>query len=118
MTLLGERDDVATQLAECDAFALISDWEGLPYSILEAMAAGLPVLASAVGGIPDLVLAGRTGELVPPRDAGAVDRVLAAWATDASALLPLGRAGHARARASFSRERMVGRYDALFASLL
>jgi glycosyltransferase involved in cell wall biosynthesis len=116
--LLGNRDDVAAQLADCDAFALISDWEGLPYSILEAMAAGLPVLASGVGGIPDLVVPGSTGELVPARDAGAAGRVLAAWARDPSALPALGRAGHARARASFSRERMVGRYDALFSSLL
>ena len=116
--LLGNRDDVAAQLADCDAFALISDWEGLPYSILEAMAAGLPVLASDVGGIPDLVVPGATGELVPARDAGAAGRVLAAWASDPSALPALGRAGHARARASFSRERMVGRYDALFGSLL
>ena len=70
------------QLADCDAFALISDWEGLPYSILEAMAAGLPVLATAVGGIADLVAPGSTGELVPPRDAAAAGRVLAAWAAD------------------------------------
>ena len=51
---------------------------------------------------------------MPPRP----PRVLAAWAADPPALLTLGRAAHARARASFSRERMVGRYDALFASLL
>ena len=118
VTLLGNRDDVAAQLADCDAFALISDWEGLPYSILEAMAAGLPVLASDVGGIPDLVVPGATGELVPSRDAEAAGRVLAAWAADPAALPTLGRGGHARARASFSRERMVGRYDALFGSLL
>jgi glycosyltransferase involved in cell wall biosynthesis len=118
VTLLGNRDDVAGQLADCDAFALISDWEGLPYSILEAMAAGLPVLASDVGGIPDLVVPGLSGELVPPRDAPAAGRVLGAWAASPAVLLTLGRAGHARARASFSRERMVGRYDALFGSLL
>jgi glycosyltransferase involved in cell wall biosynthesis len=118
VTLLGNRDDVPAQLADCDAFVLITDWEGLPYSILEAMAAGLPVLATQVGGIPDLVVPGSTGELVPPRDAPAAGRVLAAWAADPSAMLALGRAGHARARASFSRERMVGRYDALFSSLV
>jgi glycosyltransferase involved in cell wall biosynthesis len=118
VTLLGNRDDVPAQLADCDAFALISDWEGLPYSILEAMAAGLPVLATAVGGIPDLVVPGSTGQLVPARDAVAAGRVLAAWASSPAALLPLGRAAHARILASFSRERMVGRYDALFASLL
>jgi glycosyltransferase involved in cell wall biosynthesis len=118
VSLLGHRDDVADQLAGCDAFALISDWEGLPYSILEAMAAGLPVLATAVGGIPDLVVPGATGELVPPRDADAAGRALAAWAAAPETLLTMGRAGHERARASFSREHMVERYDALFGSLL
>jgi glycosyltransferase involved in cell wall biosynthesis len=118
VSLLGNRDDVADQLADCDAFALISDWEGLPYSILEAMAAGLPVLATAVGGIPDLVVPGVTGELVPPRDADAAGRVLAAWATAPETLAALGRAGHERARASFSRDQMIERYDALFGSLL
>lgn len=116
--LLGHRTDVAEQLGDCDAFVLITDWEGLPYSILEAMAAGLPVLATRVGGIPDLVVPGSTGELVPPRDAAEAARVLAAWAADPSALPRLGRAAHERARDSFSRERMVGRYDALFGSLL
>jgi glycosyltransferase involved in cell wall biosynthesis len=118
VTLLGNRDDVAAQLSDCDAFALISDWEGLPYSILEAMADGLPVLATNVGGIPDLVVPGETGELVPARSAEAASRVLAAWAADPAALERLGRAGHARARALFSRERMVERYDALFGALL
>jgi glycosyltransferase involved in cell wall biosynthesis len=118
VTLLGNRDDVAAQLADCDAFALISDWEGLPYSILEAMAAGLPVLATAVGGIADLVAPGVTGELVPPRDPAAAAAVLTTWAADPALLGELGGAAHARARSSFSREQMVGRYDALFASLL
>ena len=118
VTMLGNRDDVPEQLAVCDAFALISDWEGLPYSILEAMAAGLPVLASDVGGIPDLVAPGRTGALVAPRDPVAAGAVLASWAADPTVLASLGDAGHARARAEFSRERMVEQYDALFASLL
>jgi glycosyltransferase involved in cell wall biosynthesis len=116
--LLGNRDDVAEQLADCDAFALMSDWEGLPYSILEAMAAGLPVLASEVGGIPDLVVPAVTGELVPARDSPAAASVLRGWAAEPQALPVLGSAAHARARSEFSSTRMVGRYDALFASLL
>jgi glycosyltransferase involved in cell wall biosynthesis len=117
VTLLGNRDDVPAQLADCDAFALISDWEGLPYSILEAMAAGLPVLATSVGGIRDLVAPGITGELVPARDAQAAAGVLATWAADPALLPALGASAHSRARESFSRERMVERYDALFTSL-
>ena len=101
VTLLGNRDDVPAQLADCDAFALISDWEGLPYSILEAMAAGLPVLATAVGGIGDLVAPGSTGELVPPRNAPAAGRVLAAWAADPSQL-PFSARRRTRAPASRS----------------
>ena len=118
VALLGNRDDIAAQLADCDAFALISDWEGLPYSILEAMAAGLAVLSTKVGGIGDLVVPGTTGELVPPRDAPAAGQVLAGWASDPAVLTRFGAAAHARARETFSREHMVGRYDALFASLL
>jgi glycosyltransferase involved in cell wall biosynthesis len=118
VTLLGNRDDVPEQLADCDAFALISDWEGLPYSILEAMAAGLPVLASNVGGIPDLVVPGSTGELIPPRNPAAASRILASWAADPSLLPTLGQAAHTRALTAFSLNQMVGRYEALFASLL
>jgi glycosyltransferase involved in cell wall biosynthesis len=118
VTLLGNRDDITAQLADCDAFALISDWEGLPYSILEAMAAGLPTLASDVGGIPDLIVPGTTGELVPPRNAEAAGQALATWAANPELLPTLGQAAHARALDSFTRERMVERYDALFTSLL
>ncbi|MDX6562307.1 MAG: hypothetical protein QOD65_2121, partial [Gaiellales bacterium] len=65
-----------------------------------------------------LVVPGSTGDLVPPRDALAAGRVLAAWAADPSQLTVLGAAAHTRARTAFSREQMVGRYDALFTSLL
>lgn len=117
-TFLGSRDDVPAQLADCDAFSLISDWEGLPYSILEAMAARLPVIATRVGGIPDLIVEGSTGRLIPPRDPAALAQALAELAADPARALAFGEAGFERASQTFSLERMLGRYDALFRSLL
>ena len=117
-TFLGSRDDVPAQLADCDAFSLISDWEGLPYSILEAMAAQLPVIATRVGGIPDLIVEGVTGRLIPPRDPGALAGALAELAADPARARELGEAGFRRASRTFSLERMLGRYDALFRSLI
>ena len=68
-----------------------------------------------MGGIPDLVVPGATGELVPARDAAAAGRRARRLGRRPGGLPTLGAAAHARARASFSREQMVGRYDALFA---
>ncbi|GLX66351.1 glycosyltransferase family 4 protein [Paenibacillus glycanilyticus] len=70
--LLGERKDVHQLLAESDIFILISDWEGLPLSILEAMRAGLPVIASKVGGVPETVIEGCNGFLT---DKGNVEQL-------------------------------------------
>jgi glycosyltransferase involved in cell wall biosynthesis len=78
--LLGERDDVPQLLGTADVFVLSSHSEGLPMSILEAMAAGVPVVASNVGGVPEVVVDGDTGLLVPPGDpkslAAAIERLL------------------------------------------
>jgi glycosyltransferase involved in cell wall biosynthesis len=94
--LAGERNDVPELLATADLFVLSSHSEGLPLSILEAMAAGLPVVASNVGGVPEAVVDGDTGLLVPPSDpqslAAAIDRLLG----DPALRRRLGQAGRTR----------------------
>ena len=117
-TFLGNRSDVPKQLLDCDAFSLISDWEGLPYSILEAMAHGLPVIATRVGGIPDLVVPGETGALIPPRNPAALAVELAKLSADRSLLASQGAAGYARAADAFSIGHMVDQYEALFQRVL
>jgi glycosyltransferase involved in cell wall biosynthesis len=99
--LLGERADVATLLAEADVFVLASRSEGLPLSVIEAMAAGLPVVASGVGGLHELVLDGETGLLVRPGDPAALAAALDRLLTDVEYRRRLGRAGRARAEERF-----------------
>jgi glycosyltransferase involved in cell wall biosynthesis len=106
---LGERDDVAELLAACDLFVLPSLYEGLPISVLEAMAARRAVVATAIGGTDEAVVDGQTGLLVPPADpaslAAAIRRVLA----DAELRSRLGEAGRARVAERFSAQAMVRR---------
>ena len=80
--LLGYRTDVSDLLAGSDLFVLASAHEGLPVSIMEAMTAGLPVVATAVGGVPEAVVTGKTGILLPPHDPEAPARALVALARD------------------------------------
>jgi glycosyltransferase involved in cell wall biosynthesis len=100
--LLGTRTDVAELLAAAGVFVLCSDSEGLPMSVLEAMAAGVPVVATAVGGVPELVSDAETGILVPPRDPAALARALGALAADADLRERMGEAGRRRAEREFS----------------
>jgi glycosyltransferase involved in cell wall biosynthesis len=80
VALIGEREDISELLAASDAFVLASLWEGLPNTLLEAMAAGLPVIATCVGGIPEVVDDNKTGLLVEPKDsdtlAEAIGRII------------------------------------------
>jgi glycosyltransferase involved in cell wall biosynthesis len=113
-TLLGQRDDVAALLAATDVFVLPSRTESLPNSVLEAMAAGLPVVASAVGGVPELIDDGRTGLLWPAGDAAALADQLCRVMNDAALGNELGRAARREVEAHYSFSRMVAAFDTLY----
>ncbi len=116
--LPGERSDVPAVLRGLNAFVLPSLSEGISNVILEAMASGLPVLATAVGGNPELVHAGRTGELVPAADPAAMAQALVQLAADPQRSATLGRHARADVEARFSLQAMVGAYQNLYDGLL
>lgn len=115
--LAGARSDVAAVMRSFSLFALPSIAEGTPVTLLEAMASELPVVASAVGGIPDLVTDGVTGKLVPPRDPETLAQALAAYATDSETARLHGAAGRARVEQHYSMGAMLGAYLALYDEL-
>jgi glycosyltransferase involved in cell wall biosynthesis len=104
---LGERDDVPALLASCDAFVLPSLYEGLPVSVLEAMAIGAPVVATAVGGTDEVVENGVTGILVPPRDPGRLAFEISRVVGDRSLARRLSEAAKTRVRNAFSSTSML-----------
>ena len=107
---IGERRDVADFLLAADAACLVSDIEALPMVALEAMSAGLPVVASDVGGVPEAVVDGQTGLLVPRGDPDGLAHALATLAADGALARRLGEAGRARYEGLFSAERMADQY--------
>jgi len=112
--LPGERADVADVMRGLDCFVLPSLAEGVSNTILEAMASGLPVVATAVGGNAELVAQGRTGEIVPPDDVDAMAQALVRVATDPERAAAMGLAGRAEIERRFSLQAMVAAYQALY----
>ena len=110
----GYRDDAARIVAAADVLALPSWTEGLPLVVLEAMALGRPVVATAVGGTPELVADGETGLLVPPRDVPALAAALQRVLDDASLRRRLGDEGRRRVAERFSAEAMTRDVLALY----
>jgi glycosyltransferase involved in cell wall biosynthesis len=102
----GQRLDIPERLAEADVFVLISKWEGFPRSILEAMRAGLPVIASDVGGCGESVTEGVTGYLVPKEDVEALRRRLAELLASEETRRRMGLAGRRRFEDNFTFEAM------------
>jgi glycosyltransferase involved in cell wall biosynthesis len=114
----GERADVQDFLRAADLFVHPSREEGFSNAVLEAMAAGLPVAAFAVGGVPEAVEDGVTGLLAPPRDAAALAAAVSALAGDAGRRRAMGEAGRKAASERFSIGRMTGEMSALYDSLV
>jgi len=110
--------DIRPLLHQACLLVLSSRYEALPNVVLEAMAAGLPVAATRVGGLPELVVPGRTGWLVPPGDAPALAAALSQALGDADLREALGRTGREIAVADFSLEAMTLRYETVLSSLL
>ncbi len=114
---LGERHDIPGVLAAMDVFVLPSIAEGISNTILEAMAAGLPVVATRVGGNPELVEDGVNGILVPQGDSEALATAVATYLRDPHLLEVHGKSSRLRAVEAFGLERMRGAYANLYACL-
>ncbi len=115
---LGRRDDIPQLLAASDIFALASMWEGNPLSVMEAMAAGLPAVVTAVGGVPELVTHEKHGLIVPPGDAAVLSAVMLRIANDPAMRRAMGIAAAKRAQTEFDDRNMVEAYESLYDQLL
>ena len=107
--VLPGRTEIRDWLARSDVFAHSSRWEGFGIVLLEAMLAGLPIVATRVSAVPEVVVDGETGLLVEPGDDAALGEALAALVADPERARTLGEAGRERARTEFSVARMTGR---------
>jgi glycosyltransferase involved in cell wall biosynthesis len=103
----GSRRDIDLLLAQSDAFVLATNWEGFPLTIIEAMRAGLPVIATNVDGVREAVVEGETGFTVPRKDEAALESCLRRILTTPSLRASLGRAGRRRYEQLFSLQTMV-----------
>jgi glycosyltransferase involved in cell wall biosynthesis len=111
---LGQRMDVEEMLAQAQVSLLITNWEGFPLSILEAMRAGMPVVASSVGGIDEAILEGKTGFLVPPGNVEQVRDRIGQLLTDSALRVRLGTSGRARYEQQFTLGHAVSKTLAVY----
>jgi len=118
VTFLGIRTDVAELLSQCDIFVLSSDWEGMPLTVLEAMATGRAVISTSAGGVPELVEDGVNGILVPLGDAEALAKAFLRLADESELCQHMGQEGQKRACKCFDITRCAREYEALYLNLL
>lgn len=116
--LLGHREDVPRWVASLDVFVLPSLSEGLPLSLLEAMATGRPSVVTAVGGVSEVIEDGVTGFIVPPASPGALAEKTLMLLRDSVLSARIGSAAQARVREHFSTERMTRNYRRMYRMLL
>lgn len=117
VTFVGARADVADWLAAADLFLFTSRWEGLPNAVLEAMAAGLPVVSTDFDGADEVVRPG-TGTIVPGRDPAAIAAAVRAYLEDAEGRAAAGRAGRRLVEALYAPAKMARAYEALYERLV
>jgi glycosyltransferase involved in cell wall biosynthesis len=114
VTFLGEVDDIPALLARASYFVLSSLTEGISLTLLEAMSCGLPVVATRVGGNPEVVTEGQTGTLVPPANPEALAHAMLQMHADFAGGQRMGQAGRRRVERHFEVRRMVADYEALY----
>jgi glycosyltransferase involved in cell wall biosynthesis len=115
---LGLRSDIPDVLGAVDAFVLSSDYEGNPLSVLEAMASGLPIVSTAVGGVPKLFEAGNEGFLVPPGDSQGLAKSMNSLLKYEAAREFMGAAAATRAGKNYDVANMVHAYEDVYEDLL
>jgi glycosyltransferase involved in cell wall biosynthesis len=116
---LGVRHDIAALLGAADGLVLSSAWEGMPNVVLEALAAGTPVVATQVGGVAEVVEAGKSGFLAPPRDPAALSQVMRQLMDlSTEQRRQMGVTGQAHVTAHYSLQAMAERWLALYEELM
>lgn len=118
VTFMGARDDVPDRLSQSEVLLLVSRWEGLPLTILEAMRAGLPVVASDVGGVNEAVSEGETGFLVPRDDCEALRSKMGMLLQSSDLRARMGRAGRRRYEQEFAFDLMLNRTMAVYETVV
>jgi glycosyltransferase involved in cell wall biosynthesis len=117
-SFLDFRTDIPNVLAAADAFVLSSDWEGNPLAVMEALAAGLPVISTSVGGLPELMQTERHGILTPPGDEACLATAMLRLARNPKERQSMGRAASRHAAGAFDISSMARAYSVLYEKLL